>query len=693
MNSPTESIRLPKKKRELALVIHRHAQREMARAMPMYTIWKLATAYLQGHREFSVFRPYTGKIRSYVVDDKGKLGFQFQKLLTDINEVADKIGEMDIRPSIGRPDSSLSSIRDRAMLQIIADAITDEDSLNAAKEHLTFTLSCYGGCGLTGDVHDSPSIGLTASHSVIHPRELFPFPSLGDDYTNEQGIMRQRLVPLHVLVDKFGKSLLSEENLMKMERWEIPIGDTYTDPFDVMADNEGNISGLYDPGDVSMGNTTSGRPPGRNSDMMDLVRIRELWLHGPRSTCKRFVVTSGELVLEDMDYTNDERPRAIAYTRFLNNGSWHGAGLFHVLFSIHLEMEKLLRDLFTNIRSVDKYGVVVLPSGQYNERNLLKDAGNGLRLLNFTPEANYGGESFRPFAIQPHSSGEIPGKTALLAGSLMQQLNPITDLVANKGRIDGAPGLQMLEEEGRRKLNRVFGGVARAFGTIHKFNTGLAVHESIATSAMFPVGRMNLEMAGATIDFEKETVSFNENTIPKIHRATFTVRDVVPQNREARKQQAINLATTTFAVGGMPDADGLKLHLLDKGYEIEAWVEEERTAFEVVNRNILKLYGNGEQGQRILVSEHCVKPALQLRVLQAFMGGVVFERASVRVKNDFIDYKQQLQNYIAGVLPSPMMNPDDYAEQQALRLTEQGVNPVSGGPLPMNLKLPQPQGA
>ena len=231
MSTPNETIRLPKKKSHLAQVLHQHAYRETMRAMPRYTIWKLASYYMQGYRRFETFNPKRGVITPYITEADGSMGFQLQQLMVMINEVADTLSEIDVRPSVARPDNSLDSIRDRSTMQIVMDSISDEENLRGTKEQFGYLMASLGCCGLTGDVSSSPTIGLTSSYDVIHPRELFPFPSLGDDYTNAQGIMRQRILPLDYLAERLGSKVRSDKALKEMEWYEIRTGDAYCDPF------------------------------------------------------------------------------------------------------------------------------------------------------------------------------------------------------------------------------------------------------------------------------------------------------------------------------------------------------------------------------------------------------------------------------------------------------------------------------
>ena len=134
----------------------------------------------------------------------------------------------------------------------------------------------------------------------------------------------------------------------------------------------------------------------------------------------------------------------------------------------------------------------------------------------------------------------------------------------------------------------------------------------------------------------------------------------------------------------MIDTDGLKLYLISEGHEIEMWLEEEKAAYETVVRNILMLYGDGAENEQIVVTPHTAKPMLQLRVLQAFMAGVEFQRATPQVQNDFIKYRQQLIAYSGNVLPGSIKNPDDYVAAAMAQQQMMGEEPSGlGAPAPI----------
>ena len=366
-----DTIKLPKNKHDLARVIDEHADREESRLSYRRTMWLLAWHYLCGARRFDVFDPGTGSLSPHYLDEEGNMEFQSQEMLSSIDRVSARLASLDLRPKVIRQGISLNSIRERAIGQIVMDHVVSNDQLETVKTQFAHIFTSLGSCGLAGHITDSPTIGLTADLEVIHPRELFPFPSLGADYTKARGMMRQRTVPLDFLEEMFGKKL--KKNLQKMEWWEANIGE-----------GENASGGGEESGGISesgknttyWSDTSQGTVSG-SKQHTSLVKIREVWTYGVGETVTRYVVTSGEHVLHDEEFTDQEVYCPIGFARFMENGTFHGAGLFDLLFSLNREMERLLKSLFNNVRDTDRYGVLVMPQGQFNDRAMLRDVGQG----------------------------------------------------------------------------------------------------------------------------------------------------------------------------------------------------------------------------------------------------------------------------------------------------------------------------
>lgn len=633
------AVQLPKNKEALAKIIDQHAEREEARLQYRHTMWLLSWYYLNGARRFDVFDPEIGRLQPHFLDEEGNMEFQSQELLSAIDRVSSRLASMDLMPRVSREGMSLAGIRERSVAQILLDSLVSKNQVNQVATKFAHLLTTLGSCGIAGHVVDGQTVGMVADLEVVHPREIFPFPSLGSDYTKTSGIMRQRTVPISYLKEVFGKKVLS--NLDSMDYWEQTAGEHLTDGSEL----EGGIN--YNDGS-GPGNASS-----KNKEIIGVVKIRELWTFGTGELVDRYVVTSGDYVISDQSFEGLEVYCPIGFSRFMENGTFHGAGLFDLLFSISREMEKLLKSLFNNVRDIDRYGVLVMPQGQFNERALLRDVGKGLRVMPFEPDPV--SENFKPFSINPQTAGDIPGKTAAYAKELLDGINPVRDLISEKGRVDSAAGLNFLDEETNKTMTTPTRAMENAFGQCYRALLSAASKIVSMSPRAIPVSYLTLDLAGARIDPEQGTVSFeNNNPIPSLTNLHFSVRQLNPKSNVARKQEAMEMLKA-----GLTDPDGLKLFSLKEGLDFALWLDEEKSAYEAVVRNCLLLYGDGESPGEVVLTPHTARPDFQMRVLTSFLTSPTMSMASPQVQDEFMKYRQFMMDALGFTLPEAVPNPDD----------------------------------
>jgi len=649
-------FKLPKKKIEICQVIRDHAEKEIARLSYRRITWLLTYYYLNGMRRFDVFDPVSGNLSPHYLDEEGNMEFQSQEMLSAIDRASSRLSSMDLRPKILRTGTSLPMIRQRATAQMLADSLVSDEQVAEVSTKFAHLFTSLGSCGIQGHITNHDTIGLTSDLEVIHPKEILPFPSLGQDYTKQCGMIRQRMVPLETLVEKFGDKI--KRNLEDCEYYEMEIGDPLEDP-EVSEDHGFTGNGFNTKGYK----TTS-------ADSMTVVRVRELWIDGDRGTCSRYVVCSGDYLIKDQDLSSSQTYCPIGFARFMENGSFHGAGLFDLLFSINREMEKMLKALFNNIKNLDRYGVVVMPQGSFNERSILREVGDGLRMISYQPDPL--NEKFSPFTIQPHNAGDVPGKTAAFAKQLMQSINPVQDLIAEKGRVDSATGLQFLDEQINRAMTNPTMGVVQAWGKMYRSMLSNASRELMINPAPIPVKSLDLNLAGAVIDFDTSEISFKNNPIPNVAHLTFSVRQINPRSEVARKQEAMQMFQA-----GLMDPDSLKLFALKEGLDFAMWIDEDQAAYEQVVQNILNLYGNGAEPGQVVITPHTSKPEIQMRVLSSFMSGTLMMKADPVVIDEFKKYREALIQFMGASLPAMVPNPDS-----AALFAEQAPPPAGPGPQP-----------
>jgi len=633
---------LPTTNEDLCTVLNAHADREMYKAAPMRALWELARLYCMGHRRFTTFDVNTGNVVGEYIDKDGNLEFIHSGLLRIFNDNASRLASLDWGPSVTRNDSSLEGLRERAMAQIVSDSIVRNDALRKMKPAASFLFSMLGCIGYTINLSDHPTIGLVGDMEIVHPRELYPFPSLNYDYTKQAGLMRERSVPLDTLVARFGTSI--KNNRAKMHGADILYGENP----DVFGAHPSLFTGtsLLSP---------SGTPLGAGDKASQSVaRIRELWVEGPNGTVSEYAMISGEYVIDRQDFSKAEVYNPIGVARFMETGSFYGAGLFSLLFSLHRESERLIKALFNNIHDLDRYGVVLLPQGVINSKTVLSETGKGLKVLFYEPDPT-GLSDIRPIPISPSNSGDVPGKTATFAEQLIQSLNPVRDLISSKGRVDSASGLQFLDEQANQSMAVATLSNANALGTAYRSATARATRSLLMAPRTVPVSRLTLDLAGAVIDPKTQSVAFGDNPIPDISRLDFSIRELMPASKTAMKQAALS----HLQIPGLTDPIATKIYFLEKGIDIEIWMEPEKAAYETAVFNSLLLYGDGETPGEIVVTPSQARPDIQTMIVGAFAASPKVAKASAEVQNAIADYLDTLRSFQSTVLPEGMPNPGD----------------------------------
>jgi len=661
--------------KDLADVMRIHATREGLRMSTRIIRWRLAHAYLNGARRF-VAQPFhsghNGLLGSGIVaaaelserdHKRGRLPVQMSDLIREINKVQGMLEAFNLKPHVDREGTSLTSIQNRATGQVILDSVTDTEQLNSIKRRASHIFTTYGSVGLQGHMVDHPTIGLTNDFEVIHPLELLSWPSFGIDYTRQTGVMRERLIPLERLRQRFGRRI--SQNVRKLETFEPMHGEALPEQ-----DSLTFVDEMHGRRFASSNTSIS------DATRFTAVRVRELWITGERNTCKSYAAASGEFVITDQRFENQTVFCPIGWDSFIDTGDPHGMGMFDLLFSMVREFERFVEDLIDNTKDLNQYPVVIMPQAQLNKREVLRDDGKSLHFTFASPDPRLAaaGQSFNPITVAPPTLGDTPGRTAAFLRDIIQQTSPIRDLLREKGRVDSLPGLQFLDENDKQSVVSAARGFTNVFSSVHRWALAAATREMVASPRPVPIDRVDLGLVGAIVDFERGTVDFKQNPLPDVTRLRVGVKEVTPRSQALRKQEALAMFTAQLA-----DADRLILLSLEEGIDLALWIEPEKAAYQVVVQNILSLYGDGQAGGSIVVTPHTERPEFQLRVLEAFMGGPEMRAASAEVQDFFIRYRTALLGFISPILPEQV---PDLQESALIAQQTQGRLGQAQGALP-----------
>jgi hypothetical protein len=662
---PHEYYLLPKRASQVAAEIRRHALRYDTVLQYRRTMWRLAWLYLNGVRRFKVFNPATGETVGLYLNEQNELEFQSQELLSIIDRAQGKLRSMDLRPAVSRRAASIMQIRDRAVGQVILNALVDDQHLQQQLSTLLHIYCTLGSVGAQWHVRNE-SGQMKAHLEIIHPRELMPFPALNEDITKLGGIMREQIVTVDWLASQLGNDV--KRKLKDMEGWSTGYGEPLEEPFDVngvrFSDDNTGVSGMG--------------PSNEKAEEMDVVKIRYVWIDGPCGTCVRHAIASGDVLLEDLDLSGADVWKPISYATCIPSGTFHGIGLFELLFPHAREAEKLDRALFRNVRDLDQYGVVCLPHGTYKSA-ALREVGKGLRLMEITQDPMID-QQVKPHLLSPNNAGDMPGRTAQYAHELVQRINPIQDLLKEKGRADSAPALQFLDEQIAQAMSSPTHGLVQLMGSSYRALLTKANRELYMKPSPIHVSELTTDLAGIVLNPQDSTISFPDNPIPDVGSITVGVRQTSPRSQIARKQEALEMLKLQVT-----DPQSLLLLGVMEGLEFAVYDQDIRNSYEQVVRNLLLLYGDGTSNQEITLTPHIARPDIQLRIVNGFLASVQMEVASPKVVNDITAYKKQLLAYLGQTLPEGVPNPDDLAVFSGPQPSP--MQSTGGGPPP----IPFPQ--
>ena len=662
----TALITLPKDPDALSAVVNEHMARELSRTSYKRLMLLLYSAYLQGARHFSEFNMQTGHLHYTFQDPEGNLLFKSQKLLHTLNQFIGHFMAGSIRPSVVRSDGTLQGVRDRAICQAIVDAAVTDQQLGKFSPDFMFNFLGLGGCGVMQEVADHPVLGIYADMQVIHPCEMFPFPSLTNDRTKAAGLLWRRYVPVSFLQEKLGKNRIARLK-DKLRTISISIG---------APEQATTLAGGFETWWQGSGYGTYGMVANGKSNVddrkVDMVEIRELYVDSPCGLSNRYVVQSGDAILIDEDRKGKEFIRPLRYLRCLDDGSWHGQGLCDLLFPYVREHELMVSNLIENIRTMSKYDVLVLPQSMLDTETAFRDVGHGLKVFTWQPDPMT--ENVRPSTVRQATSGDMPGKASAFIDSLMAQVSFPEILQGNApGRVDSSSGLQFLDQQARKALNAPIANIQSGLGEIYRSITDDALRAYRDAGRPVPIGRLNIEMAGIKLDPKSSKMSIaGDGSIPDIFRLTFTTREAAPKNPAALKQEA-----QMYLQNQQLSVDQFKFYCIQEGLDASMPMGKERNSYEKCVRNIIILFNDGETPGEITRTPETNNPVIDGMVLEEFMQSFAFSMASPEVQDSFTAWYNDLQAQGGAVLPEGYMPPDEMA---LLRMGQQAAQPAEQGP-------------
>lgn len=656
-------VQLPTDPDELGWSIRTHIDREEDYQRLWLLMTTLATHYFAGYRTFRFVGQGGTRLETEYLDEDGNLDYQDHQLIMDIQTIMGQLGRMDVMPTVSTNSNTLDMRRNRAMTQILLDASMNEEHLYQKVRDFDFVRTAYGMCGLGVSLTDFETpFPMRAELEVIHPTELLPFPSTGLNYLNIHGVMRRRYVPITFLHDVYGKRKTNKwlkNQRMYIRRFQY--GEPYG--YEQFADTEAYGYGGYASTGLGIRNVLGSPSPTNDYTMVELY---ETFIDGEGGTLGRYIVSSGSQVLEDNDYSKQEVYRPIHYSRMYENGTFYGMGHFQMAFSTQRFAERLRKRVFREIEDADRYGIIIIPEGQINEATAFKNTGDTPKFLKYAPDA-WDAAGARPFQMEPFNTGQVSLQAAEYAANLRAGLNPVKDIADDLGRVDSAQGIRLLIDQSQRPMSVVTQGKQQVFQQVYRTLASQVVNAAFQDPSPVPVHRFSLDLAGAVIDFDNETIDFSTNPFPSPGGLDYGIRNSDPDSDLVVSKSILQGAQLKG------DLTGSIIQALDEGLDMpELVTQEDRVAYDYIVMAILHLYQDGETPPEkpFILNQNMIKFELQVRVLTRFLQSRMYANASKPVKQGLLMLKQQMELMNGNVLPAGTPSPEDFA--QSLDAQSQG---------------------
>lgn len=649
-------VDLPKNDKDLAALIHDHVTRERDRATYRWARWLIAHAYLQGYRMFTAAGNNGQIIWAYEMevlpDGSKKKLLRLGEMLKQVNDVVGTLSSMRVSPVPNKGDTTLQGMRDRAAMKVILGAAVNPAQLREQQKLAALWSGMYGTAGMTCRVVDDPRVGLGLQYEAIHPRELFPFPAIGWNLGEMRGVARHRWMPIETLRTRFPKKIPAKDDAVHklLETSSTSFGEH--SPDDQRVADEGRVQDT-----LPSANTTSSRMNVAASKGSTLwVAVTELYLHGPHGFVDEYIVCSGGTMLHREDYRNSPVYRRIGVSRFFETGSFYGAGMFDIVFGEVREMERMAQSFVRAIEESDEYPVVIMQGGAIHERNAFQKSKRGPKIASVDmPEGWDNMKTMNPTVVAPVNVGDQNARVAEFMGAMVDRHSPSRDLAADKGRIDNATALQILQESQMKSYTVPIQNHEAMYDTVHTAGGEMLVRRLFSSPRALKPNQLSLDLAGVKINPDDGSVSFDmnaaSNPLPDVGRIAVGIEQAIIGSQTTRKQEAVELW------GLHADETKFVLTVIREGLDPAMDLGMERAAYDTIVRDILMLYQDGLTPGMAVPNEYSSKPTLQLRVLDEFMAGPVYRAASEEVRNAFEQYRTHLLEWSQGILPEQVPSP------------------------------------
>lgn len=507
---------------------------------PRRVEWYVNYWYLQGVRKFYVESWKTGSVRKGYETSEGKYVFKLEEVLDAYARELGHIMKINTLPFCEpKTKLSLDAMRDAAMAQVYLDNIVAPLKNEEIKRSVAENACLYGTCGLTSYSTLDATLHSDTLIETVPAWQLCPVPVRGMRLEDGRAKVRFRKVPYNRLreeqadVLKFPSKDSAKNADARLQLQWVRIGDKADDE-DISG--EGGVAiGSRPPDDSDRLWSTDG-----DSDSEPFVELIEYWEPDAMGRLVRTCTVLGRYTARDNTFETIEpkkRPRdPMGIIRHTPTGGFYARPYITPLVFLNSEWEAMLARQFKNVKQQSTLPITLLPANQGIQREHLIGSEDP-KVVFF--ERDYTGEKLQVEQIQPVNSGDIPGRTAAMAGQLMDRKSQNSPMLRGEmpGRADSAPALGMLYETMNISKNTLLSSIDAAYSQVYEAILSQGPSLLPFKDRLF-LTTVDDNIAGLVIDQATSSIKLDtKSVIPSPDDVSVRIKERAPKPTEARKQE------------------------------------------------------------------------------------------------------------------------------------------------------------
>lgn len=656
---------------QFATAINSMVAEARAERTPFAVEWSIIRNYLRGFRKM---RPAwgTGSVEIIRETAYNDLLVRYDGINKQFQREVGVLSGVDVRPYVKRGGAGLGRIRKNALAQVILSEQYRRGFQSTEHQAVLTGLLTYHTMGMVAEVVKQPGVGPVVINRSVPPWELYPVPATAKRPSDVTAWVRCRKVRLGWLRSK-NVDLPKDDEDVRLESIVRAHGQAPS-----ASQELDEVEGIA--GAVSTGTPAKER----------WVELKEVFEFDEMYCLERYSIVVGRYVSRKniVDYTKEavKPPCPLIVGQADELAIW-GRSWIATLLPANVLAERSVSRLFRNVDDLDVWGKMLVP----RTWRIAEGAWNASRHSPFISyEPDYAATRDQLHPIQPHNSGELPGRAANFAIGMMRDLSSDSEMYSGQapGRFESGTGVASLRE--MSMVSRA--SLIRAMATMYTRFYRACLYQA---KILYPTGtELDLDPAdedllGVVVNPGTGQVRTSTEVreddprvqlglsapgpvsmVPEFYEVDLSIADMEARSAAETKQEMLALFDRQLLTPDDMAWQSMTQDLsLPVGWDAKRRAEERRSAL----LDCYTLWGDGESPGQVPDRPFAL-PDVYASAIELMMAKAEFKAATPAVQQAFQVLYTQYQQRMGGQLPPGMPTP----EQAAQEAESGGMGDMSG---------------